>query len=213
MKVDNVSCCVANSSEKRNEIFKFRYKIYLSEGAISENPQQTLVDDYDVSGKQLLCGLYQNHSLIGSVRLHLIECSNSISPAKSVFPDEISKYSKSGIRILDPNRLCLHRTDEKGSNLRLMSLLRIPFMAAQYLGVDYVTATSRPEHMKLYGRIFGGKMIAEPKTYPTMLLPHGLMISDFKKNQSDIMERIPSFRSDHAERKELFDDFKDWSIA
>ena len=195
---------VAETRAERKAIFKLRYDIYRAEGAIPENTKRELQDEFDIVGNPILLGLYQADYLIGSVRLHLIDATQSISPAKSVFPLEIANHFSKGIKILDPNRLCLVRGDMNERKMRLMSLLRIPFMAAQYFDVDFVTATSRPKHMNLYRRIFGGALIANPRAYPTMLLPHGLMISNFRKHKHKTLNNLPVFDSTHAERSTVF---------
>ncbi len=188
----------------RQEIYKLRYEVYLKEGAIEKSSLEIFTDEFDNTGNFKLYGFYEYGLLIGSFRIHILKTETCISPARSVFPKEIGAYLAQGKTIIDPNRFTLKRGNN-GNRERLINLMKIPFAVAQIYQADIVTATARREHMRLYKRLFYGVEVAEPKLYPTMLLPHGLMVSEFKRNELNILELVPEFRTASETMSELFD--------
>ncbi len=187
----------------RQEIYKLRYEAYLKEGIIERNSLEILTDEFDNAGNFKLYGFYEHGLLIGSFRIHIIKTETCTSPARSVFPKEIGAYLEKGKTIVEPSRFTLKR-DNNGNRERLINLMKIPFVAAQIYQADIVAVIVRREHMKLYKRLFYGVEVAEPKPYPMALLPCGLMVSEFKKNELNILELVPEFRTASETMSELF---------
>ncbi len=193
----------AVTDSDKQEIYKLRYEVYLKEGAIKKNSLGIITDEFDNIGNFEIYGFYEHGILIGSFRIHILRTEACTSPAKSAFPKEIGSYLAQDKIIIDPSKLTLKR-DDNGNRERLINLMIIPLVAAQMYQADIVTATARRKHMRLYKRLFYGIEVAEPKIWSTMLLPHGLMVSEFKKNELNILELVPEFRTASETMSELF---------
>jgi hypothetical protein len=56
-----------------------------------------------------------------------------------------------------------------------------------------------------YRRVFLHETIAEPRMFPGLLKPVGLMAADFPRLKERVFERYPMMRSTAFERRMLFD--------
>jgi hypothetical protein len=87
-------------------------------------------------------------------------------------------------------------------------------MAGEYFNADYLLATVRAEHQAFYRRVFGGKLVCEPRSYPGLGKPISMMMSPRNEVMAYVMRRYPFFASSALERSALFDRVKaDVAIA
>jgi hypothetical protein len=78
-------------------------------------------------------------------------------------------------------------------------------MACEYFNADLGLAIVRAEHQAFYRRVFLHETIAEPRMFPGLLKPVGLMAADFPRLKEKVFERYPMMRSTAFERRMLFD--------
>src|SRR5262245_55584285 len=83
--------------------------------------------------------------------------------------------------------------------------LRLAYMACEYFNADLGLAIVRPEHQAFYRRVFLHKTIAEPRMFPGLLKPVGLMAADFPTLKEKVFVRYPMMRSSAFERRMLFE--------
>ena len=82
--------------------------------------------------------------------------------------------------------------------------LRLAYMACEYFNADLGLAIVRPEHQAFYRRVFLHETIAEPRMFPGLLKPVGLMAANFQTLRERVFERYPMMRSSAFERRMLF---------
>ena len=82
--------------------------------------------------------------------------------------------------------------------------LRLAYMACEYFNADLGLAIVRPEHQAFYRRVFLHETIAEPRMFPGLLKPVGLMAANFQTLREKVFERYPMMRSTAFERRMLF---------
>ena len=67
-----------------------------------------------------------------------------------------------------------------------------------------VLATVREEHQAFYRRVFGHRVICEPRHYPSLTKPISLMALDYPLSRERVLHNRPFFRSTFFERRMLF---------
>ena len=82
--------------------------------------------------------------------------------------------------------------------------VRIGHMAAEYFDADIVLATVRQEHRAFYKRVFGHVSVCDPRPYPQLVKPLGLMMLDVNASRPVINARYPFFVSSPEERVQVF---------
>ena len=83
--------------------------------------------------------------------------------------------------------------------------LRLAYMACEYFNADLGLAIVRAEHQAFYRRVFLHETIAEPRLFPGLLKPVGLMAANFPALRDKVFERYPMMRSTAFERRMLFE--------
>ena len=62
----------------------------------------------------------------------------------------------------------------------------------------------RAEHQAFYRRVFGHRLICDPRHYPSLTKPISLMALDYAMARERVVQRYPFFRSTFFERRMLF---------
>jgi hypothetical protein len=88
--------------------------------------------------------------------------------------------------------------------------VRLGHMAAEYFEADIVLATVRREHRAFYRKVFGHTSVCEPREYPLLVKPLGLMMLDVNASRPIINSRYPFFVSEDAEREKVFGPLPGW---
>ena len=83
--------------------------------------------------------------------------------------------------------------------------LRLAYLACEYFNADLGLAIVRAEHQAFYRRVFMHETIAEPRFFPGLLKPVGLMAADFPAMREKVFQRYPMMRSTAFERRMLFE--------
>ena len=120
--------------------------------------------------------------------------------AKSCIPGSIGARSSSIPRVSSPTP-----TRSSGFPELPYLTLRLAYMACEYFNADLGLAIVRAEHQAFYRRVFLHETIAEPRMFPGLLKPVGLMAADFPTMREKVFERYPMMRSTAFERRMLFE--------
>ena len=83
--------------------------------------------------------------------------------------------------------------------------VRLGSMAGVYFQADYGLAIVRPEHQAFYRRVFLQETWCEPRLYPGLVKPVGLMAAHFPTVRERVLARYPFLRSSGFERRMLFE--------
>ena len=83
--------------------------------------------------------------------------------------------------------------------------VRLGSMAGVHFNADYGLAIVRPEHQAFYRRVFLHETWCEPRLYPGLVKPVGLMAAHLPTVRDKVLARYPFLRSSAFERRILFD--------
>jgi N-acyl-L-homoserine lactone synthetase len=196
---------IADSDARREAIFRLRYQAYVRDGTIRPSAPGMFSDRYDELGNVYLFGLYIDDVLGSSVRLHVPSRERPHSPSLEVFSDFLQPELNAGkvtidatCFVADANLARLHRGLPYAT-------FRLCMLAARYFSADQVLTSVGAEHQAFYRRAFNYRLIGEPRAYPLLAKPLGLMGVHYPSEADQLIQRYPFFRSSLFERRMLFE--------
>ena len=194
----------AETTEEREAIFRLRYQAYLREGAIAPNASERFCDPLDDrttpgSSGSISRASSQARSGCTSPRGSRPSCRPSTSSPISSSP-EIG----AGKTIIDPTRFVADRAASRRFPELCYVTTRLAWLASEYFQTSLLLATVRAEHQAFYRRVFGHRLICEPRHYPSLAKPISLMALDYMMARERVPLRHPFFRSTFFERRMLF---------
>ncbi len=194
----------AETAEEREAIFRLRYAAYLREGAIAPNAEERFADALDESRNAWIFGVYVDGELASSIRLHVATRQQPELPALNVFYDLLAPDIANGKVVIDPTRFVADRASSRRYPELCYVTTRLAWLASEHFHANLLLATVRAEHQAFYRRIFGHRLICDPRHYPSLAKPISLMALDFQMARERVPQRYPFFRSTMFERRMLF---------
>jgi hypothetical protein len=127
-----------------------------------------------------------------------------MSPSVELFGDVLHPELDKGQVFIDSTRFVAD--PEKARNLPELPYVtvRLGSMAGVHFGADYGLAIVRPEHQAFYRRVFLQETWCEPRLYPGLVKPVGLMAAHLPTVREKVLVRFPFLRSSAFERRMLF---------
>jgi hypothetical protein len=194
----------AETDQDREAIYRLRYEAYLRERAIEPSFGRRLADRYDDLDNAWLIGLHIDGRLASSLRIHVANSEYSDIVAADVFGDVVRPLLDAGKVVVDPTRFVADAEMARRYPELPYLTVRVACLATEYFNADVVLATVRQEHRAFYRRVFGHVSVCEPRPYPLLIKPLGLMMLDVPSTAVSIAERYPSFTSTPEERAQVF---------
>jgi hypothetical protein len=194
----------ADTPEERDAIYRLRYAAYLREGTIAPNATERFCDPIDETDNTHIFGVYVDGELASSIRLHVASRAHSAMPALNVFSDLLSPEIAAGKTIIDPTRFVADRTASRRFPELCYVTTRLAWLASEFFSTNLLLATVRAEHQAFYRRVFGHRLVCEPRHYPSLTKPICLMALDYASARDRVPWRYPFFRSTYFERRMLF---------
>lgn len=202
--LEEVDYRLAQTPEEKEEIYNLRYRAYLREGAVKESPEQRVTDQYDDLPNSWTFGVYFRGELYSSVRISVLTSEWRLSCSAEAFGEILHPRLDRGEVIIDPARFVADPEKAKRFPELPYVTLRLAYMACEYFNADLGLAIVRAEHQAFYRRVFLHETIAEPRFFPGLLKPVGLMAADFPSLREKVFDRYPMMRSTAFERRMLF---------
>jgi N-acyl-L-homoserine lactone synthetase len=203
--LDNVDYRLAETSEQREEIYRLRYRAYLREGAILPSPDERVSDDFDNSPYSWIFGVYIDDELCSSIRVSVATPEYPTSPSVEVFPDVLRPELARGCTLVDPTRFVADPERARRFPELPYVTVRLGYVAGVHFNADIGLATVRAEHQAFYRRIFLQEPLCEPRLFPGLLKPVGLMAAHYPTLREKVFARYPYLHSSAFERRMLFD--------
>lgn len=203
--LDQVDYRLAQTPDEKEEIYKLRYRAYLREGAIRASVDQRVTDQYDDLPNSWTFGVYLQGELYSSIRISVLTSAWRLSCSAEAFGEILHPRLDRGEIIVDPARFVAY--PEKANRFPELPYvtLRLAYMACEYFSADIGLAIVRAEHQAFYRRVFLHETIAEPRFFPGLVKPVGLMAADFPALRAKVFARYPMMRSTAFERRMLFE--------
>jgi hypothetical protein len=195
----------AETAEDRAAIFRLRYDAYLREGAIAPNFTDEFSDPVDDRQNVWIFGVYIDGRLASSIRLSITIPGCTEIPALDVFSDVLLGDIDAGKCVVDPTRFVADRESSRMYPELPYVTIRLPWMASEFFDADWLLAAVRPEHQAFYKRTLGHQVMCPPRLYPNLQKPVSLMALDYRAARERVHQRYPFFRSNHFERRMLFE--------
>jgi hypothetical protein len=194
----------AITDEDKEQIYRLRYDAYIREGTISPSFGKRLSDKYDDLDNAWIFGVYVDGQLASSIRLNVSSSICPDLPGLMVFPDIIGPEIEAGKTIIDPTRFVVDQAAARQYPELPYVTVRVGWMAGDFFVADAILATVRAEHQAFYRRVFGHRLMCEPRPYPSLTKPISLMSLDYFGMKDRVHHRYPFFRSTYFERRMLF---------
>ena len=203
--LDQVDYRLAQTPEEKEGIYNLRYRAYLREGAVKESVDQRVTDQYDDLPNSWTFGIYIRDELFSSVRISVLTREWRQSCSAEAFGEILFPRLDRGEIIIDPTRFVADPEKAKRFPELPYVTLRLAYLACEYFNADLGLAIVRAEHQAFYRRVFMHETIAEPRFFPGLLKPVGLMAADFPAMREKVFQRYPMMRSTAFERRMLFE--------
>jgi hypothetical protein len=203
--LDQVDYRLAETSQEKEAIYNLRYRAYLREGAVAESSAQRVTDQYDDLPNSWTFGVFALGELYSSIRISVLTSEWRESCSAEAFGEILFPRLDRGEVIIDPARFVADPDKARHFPELPYVTLRLAFMACDYFNADLGLAIVRAEHQAFYRRVFLHETIAEPRFFPGLLKPVGLMAANFPAMREKVFERYPMMRSTAFERRMLFE--------
>lgn len=202
--LDHVDYRLAQTPAEKEEVYNLRYRAYLREGAVEPSADARVTDQYDDAPNAWTFGVYLHRELYSSVRISVVTSEWRMSCSVEAFGDVLHPRLDRGETIIDPTRFVADPEKVKRFPELPYVTLRLAYLACEYFHADLGLALVRAEHQAFYRRVFMHETIAEPRFFPGLLKPVGLMAADFPTLHEKVFKRYPCMRSSAFECRALF---------
>lgn len=186
------------------DICRLRYDAYKREDSLPANAPPVFSDRYDFEPNTTSYGLYVDHELAGSLRIHVIDRCTPTSPATSAFPEFVETWIEAGIRMIDGTRFVVDAAASRRYPNIAYLVARIAWLGGQFYDPDWIITTCRPEHQAFYRRVFGHLVVCPARPYPGLTKPQGLLRLDQRRQTPRVHARYPFFTPRAHECELLF---------
>jgi len=203
--LENVDYRLAESAEDKEQIYRLRYRAYLREGAILPSESERVTDRYDDLPNNFTFGVFVDGELYSSIRISVLTAEWRGSPSSEMFADLLHPELERGKIIVDPTRFVADPQKARKFPELPYVTVRLGYVACGYFNADIGLANVRPEHRAFYRKVFLQEPWGEPKLYPGLLKPVGLVAAKYPEIRERVFQRFPYMRSSAFERRMLFE--------
>jgi N-acyl amino acid synthase FeeM len=195
----------ADTPEQKDEIYRLRYRAYLREGAILPSESERVSDRYDDLPNNFTFGIYIRGELYSAIRISVLTSEWRGSPSSEMFQDLLHPELERGTVIIDPTRFVADPEKVKKYPELPYVTVRLGYVACAHFNADIGLANVRPEHRAFYRKVFLQEPWGEPRLYPGLIKPVGLMAAKYPEIRERVFRRFPFMRSSAFERRMLFE--------
>lgn len=203
--LDQVDYRLAQTPEEKDEIYRLRYRAYLREGAIQPSADGRVIDQFEDAPNAWTFGVYFQGELYSSIRISVLTSEWRMSPSVELFGEVLHPELDKGKIIIDSTRFVADPEKARIFPELPYVTVRLGSMAGVHFHADYGLAIVRPEHQAFYRRVFLHETWCEPRLYPGLVKPVGLMAVHLPTVRDKVLARYPFLRSSAFERRALFD--------
>jgi hypothetical protein len=181
-----------------------RYAAYGRDNNLTDEFKLNSGDYFDELPNCHVFGLYIAGKLMSSIRVHILDSSNPVSPTMSIFPELLEHRIESGATFVDPSRFVVDQETARYYPELIYATLRLALMATCYFDTEYCLATARPEHNAFYSKVFLLETMSETRLYPSLTKAVNMMVARMSDVRDRIIAKYPIFDSHYIEQRMLF---------
>jgi hypothetical protein len=202
--MEHVDYRLVETPEEKAEIYDLRYRAYLREGAILPSESKQVTDRYDDLPNNFTFAVYIRGELYSSIRISVLTSKWRGSPSSEMFSDLLHPELDRGKIIIDPTRFVADPEKAKKFPELPYVTVRLGYVACGHFDADIGLANVRPEHRAFYRRVFLQQPWGQPRLYPGLVKPVGLVAAHYPSIRDKVFQRFPFMRSSAFERRVLF---------
>lgn len=203
--LENVDYRLAETADEKDEIYRLRYRAYLREGAILPSASERVSDAYDDAPNTWVFGVFLHDELYSSIRVSVVTPEWRSSPSADMYTDVLQPELDSGQIIVDPTRFVADPEKAKRFPELPYVTVRLGLVACAHFNADIGLASVRAEHRAFYRKVFLQNPMGEPRLFPGLIKPVGLMAANYSSIRERVFQRFPMMRSSAFERRMLFE--------
>ena len=203
--MEHVDYRLVETPEEKAEIYNLRYRAYLREGAILPSESKRVTDRYDDLPNNFTFAVYIQGELYSSIRISVLTSKWRGSPSSEMFSDLLHPELEQGKIIIDPTRFVADPEKAKRFPELPYVTVRLGYLACAHFDADIGLANVRPEHRAFYRRVFLQEPWGQPRLYPGLIKPVGLVAAHYPSIRDKVFQRFPFMRSSAFERRTLFE--------
>ena len=188
---NSVDYRLAETPEDKDEIYRLRYRAYLREGAILPSESQRVTDRYDDEPNNFIFGIYYRDELYSSIRISVLRGEWRGSPSSEMFADLLHPELDRGKTIIDPTRFVADPDKARIFPELPYVTVRLGYVACGHFNADIGLANVRPEHRAFYRKVFLQEPLGEPKLFPGLIKPVGLMAANYPRHPRPGLPALP----------------------
>jgi hypothetical protein len=202
--LEHIDYRLAETPEDKDRIYRLRYRAYLREGAILPSESERVTDRYDDLPNNFTFGVFVQGELYSSIRISVLSSEYRGSPSSEMFTDMLHPELDRGKVIIDPTRFVADPDKARTFPELPYVTVRLGYVACGHFNADIGLANVRPEHRAFYRKVFLQQPWGEPRLYPGLIKPVGLMAAHYPSIREMVFQRFPYMRSSAFERRMLF---------
>src|SRR3954453_11128504 len=202
--LDNVDYRLSETPQQKEKKNFLRYRADLREGAILPSEDERVTDRFDDSPWSFIFGVYIHDELCSSIRVSVATPEYPTSPSVEVFPDILKPELARGRTLVDPTRFVADPERAKRYPELPYATVGPGYVAGVHFNADIGLATVRAEHQAFYRRVFLQEPLCEPRLFPGLLKPVGLMAAHYPTLREKVFARYPYLHSSAFDRRMLF---------
>jgi hypothetical protein len=164
-----------------------------------------VTDQYEDAPNAWTFGVYFHGELYSSIRVSVLTSKWRMSPSVELFGDVLHPKLDQGLVFIDSTRFVADPNKARSFPELPYVTVRLGSMGGVHFNADYGLAIIRPEHQAFYRRVFLHEAWSEPRLYPNLVKPVGLMAAHLPTVRERVLARYPFLRSSAFERRMLFD--------
>src|ERR1700688_686291 len=203
--LEHVDYRLAETPEEKDKIHRLRYRAYLREGAILPSESERVTDRYDDLPNNFTFGIFVHGELYSSIRISVLTAEYRGSPSSEMFTDLLHPELDRGKVIIDPTRFVADPEKARMFPELPYVTVRLGYVACGHFNADIGLANVRPEHRAFYRKVFLQEPWGEPRLYPGLIKPVGLVAAEYSVIRDKVFQRFPYMRSSAFERRKLFE--------
>lgn len=156
---------VANTLEKRKEVFEMVYHAYLEKGFITENANKWHVIPQDISPDTLILLVRDQFGIIAGTVSIIFDQSVNL-PATKIYSEEINYLRKSGANIAEVSRLAISKKHRHSKEILSLLFNHLAIYCSYVKKVTSLICEVNPRHLGYYQSIFAFEQIGSLKPCP-----------------------------------------------
>lgn len=204
--LDEIEYRIIEDIDDLEDVYRLRYRAYRAKGYMDPRDDGKCFDDLDEVKNVRIFGVYFQEVLVASIRVHVLNQNNLLSPSMLVYGDTLIKKIEQGNTFIDSTRFTLDPEFELGVKMLHFLTMRIPILGCEYHKADYSLSLVRPTHGAFYRRYFGSKLWGKDRVFPGLTFPVDLYSGAVAPMRDVVLKRLPFLNSLPVEQRILFDE-------